>query len=295
MLNLIVSLLILPLMATDTAKQVRFTPKDLPYAYDALAPQVSEETLRFHHDKHYVGYVNKLNELIVDTPYAEQPLEDIVVSADGAIFNNAAQMWNHEFFFDELSPKAQTRPTGALLKAIDENFGSFDQLKAQMEKAAAGLFGSGWVWLAEDKSGKLAIVSEQNAGNPLRYGMKPLMCFDVWEHAYYISTTATAAPMLSQPSGTASTGRSSKSATPRNSGFRLGKDAASRFRERRFFVPGFHAAEGFRGRRIIFRRIYRIGNIIYFRRSPQKILAGKNWWKWQKVLPLFFYRTFILP
>ena len=171
MLNLIVSLLILPLMATDTAKQVRFTPKDLPYAYDALAPQ---------------GYVNKLNELIVDTPYAEQPLEDIVVSADGAIFNNAAQMWNHEFFFDELSPKAQTRPTGALLKAIDENFGSFDQLKAQMEKAAAGLFGSGWVWLAEDKSGKLAIVSEQNAGNPLRYGMKPLMCFDVWEHAYYI-------------------------------------------------------------------------------------------------------------
>ena len=186
MLNLIVSLLILPLMATDTAKQVRFTPKDLPYAYDALAPQVSEETLRFHHDKHYVGYVNKLNELIVDTPYAEQPLEDIVVSADGAIFNNAAQMWNHEFFFDELSPKAQTRPTGALLKAIDENFGSFDQLKAQMEKAAAGVFGSGWVWLAEDKSGKLAIVSEQNAGNPLRYGMKPLMCFDVWEHAYYI-------------------------------------------------------------------------------------------------------------
>lgn len=295
MLNLIVSLLILPLMATDTAKQVRFTPKDLPYAYDALAPQVSEETLRFHHDKHYVGYVNKLNELIVDTPYAEQPLEDIVVSADGAIFNNAAQMWNHEFFFDELSPKAQTRPTGALLKAIDENFGSFDQLKAQMEKAAAGLFGSGWVWLAEDKSGKLAIVSEQNAGNPLRYGMKPLMCASTFGSMLTISTTATAAPMLSQPSGTASTGRSSKSATPRNSGFRLGKDAASRFRERRFFVPGFHAAEGFRGRRIIFRRIYRIGNIIYFRRSPQKILAGKNWWKWQKVLPLFFYRTFILP
>ena len=277
MLNLIVSLLILPLMATDTAKQVRFTPKDLPYAYDALAPQVSEETLRFHHDKHYVGYVNKLNELIVDTPYAEQPLEDIVVSADGAIFNNAAQMWNHEFFFDELSPKAQTRPTGALLKSIDENFGSFDQLKAQMEKAAAGLFGSGWVWLAEDKSGKLAIVSEQNAGNPLRYGMKPLMCFDVWEHAYYIDYRNRRADAVAALWD------------------RIGKDAVSRFRERRFFVPGFHAAEGFRGRRTIFRRIYRIGNIIYFRRSPQKILAGKNWWKWQKVLPLFFYRTFILP
>lgn len=186
MFNLIVSLLILPIMATDTATQARFAPKALPYAYDALAPQVSEETLRFHHDKHYVGYVNKLNELILDTPYAQQPLEDIIVSADGAIFNNAAQAWNHEFFFDELSPKAQARPAGALLKAIDESFGSFEQLKAQMEKAAVGLFGSGWVWLVEDKSGRLAIVSEQNAGNPLRYGMKPLMCFDVWEHAYYI-------------------------------------------------------------------------------------------------------------
>ena len=186
MLNLIVSLLILPLMATDTAKQARVTPKDLPYAYDALAPQVSEETLRFHHDKHYVGYVNKLNELILDTPYAQQPLEDIVVSADGAIFNNAAQMWNHEFFFDQLSPDGEARPTGALLKAIDADFGSFEQFKAQMEKAAVGLFGSGWAWLAEDKSGKLAIVTEQNAGNPMCHGMKPLMCFDVWEHAYYI-------------------------------------------------------------------------------------------------------------
>ena len=184
--NLIVSLLILPIMATDIAAQARFTPKELPYAYDALAPQVSEETLRFHHDKHYVGYVNKLNELILDTPYAQQPLEDIVVSADGAIFNNAAQMWNHEFFFDQLSPDGEARPTGALLKAIDADFGSFEQFKAQMEKAAVGLFGSGWAWLAEDKSGKLAIVTEQNAGNPMCHGMKPLMCFDVWEHAYYI-------------------------------------------------------------------------------------------------------------
>ena len=184
--NLIVSLLILPIMATDIAAQARFTPKELPYAYDALAPQVSEETLRFHHDKHYVGYVNKLNELILDTPYARQPLEDIVVSADGAIFNNAAQMWNHEFFFDQLSPDGEARPTGALLKAIDADFGSFEQFKAQMEKAAVGLFGSGWAWLAEDKSGKLAIVTEQNAGNPMCHGMKPLMCFDVWEHAYYI-------------------------------------------------------------------------------------------------------------
>lgn len=184
--TLIVSLLILPLMATDTATQARFAPRELPYAYDALAPQVSEETLHYHHDKHYVGYVTKLNELILDTPYAAQPLEDIILSADGAVYNNAAQAWNHEFFFDQLSPKPQKEPAGALLEAINRSFGSFDELKAQMNKAAAGLFGSGWVWLAEDKSGRLAIVSEQNAGNPMRHGMKPLMCFDVWEHAYYI-------------------------------------------------------------------------------------------------------------
>ena len=287
MLNLIVSLLILPLMATDTAKQVRFTPKDLPYAYDALAPQVSEETLRFHHDKHYVGYVNKLNELIVDTPYAEQPLEDIVVSADGAIFNNAAQMWNHEFFFDELSPKAQTRPTGALLKAIDENFGSFDQLKAQMEKAAAGLFGSGWVWLAEDKSGKLAIVSEQNAGNPLRYGMKPLMCFDVWEHAYYIDyrnrrADAVAALWDRIDWKVVEERYAKESWVPLRKGRRFPVWGTAFFRLR------ISCGGGFPGAADLFRRIYRIGNIIYFRHSPQKILAGKNWWKWQKVLPLFF-------
>ena len=173
-------------MANDTMKQARFVPKDLPYAYEALAPGISEETLRFHHDKHYVGYVNKLNELIVDTPYAQQPLEDIVMSADGPIFNNAAQIWNHEFYFDQLSPKAQDKPEGALLAAINKSFGSFEGLKAQMDKAAVGLFGSGWVWLVEDKSGQLAIVSEPNAGNPLRHGLKPLMCIDVWEHAYYI-------------------------------------------------------------------------------------------------------------
>ena len=184
--NLIVSLLILPIMATDIAAQARFTPKELPYAYDALAPQVSEETLRFHHDKHYVGYVNKLNELILDTPYAQQPLEDIVVSADGAIFNNAAQMWNHEFFFDQLSPDGEARPTGALLKAIDADFGSFEQFKAQMEKAAVGLFGSGWAWLSVDKNGKLHITKEANGSNPVRAGLKPLLGFDVWEHAYYL-------------------------------------------------------------------------------------------------------------
>lgn len=173
-------------MTDQPATTTRFTPRELPYAYDALAPAISEETMRYHHDKHYTGYVNKLNELILDTPFAQMPLEDIVMQADGALFNNAAQTWNHEFFFDQLSPTAQNEPSGALMDAIREQFGAFDHFKAEFDKACTALFGSGWVWLAEDKSGRLAIVSEQNAGNPLRRGLKPLMTVDVWEHAYYI-------------------------------------------------------------------------------------------------------------
>lgn len=175
--------------ATDTpAAQTAatFTARPLPYAYDALAPQVSEETMRYHHDKHYQGYVDKLNELLAASPDAGRTLEELIVTADGPLFNNAAQVWNHEFFFEQLSPTPQTQPSGALKSAIDRDFGSVAQLKAQMNKAAAGLFGSGWVWLVEDPSGRLAIVSEQNAGNPLRRGMKPLLGLDVWEHAYYI-------------------------------------------------------------------------------------------------------------
>ena len=171
---------------TDTPTRAAFAVRDLPYGYDALAPQISEETMRYHHDKHYKGYVDKVNELLVDSPYAGQALEEIVVSADGPLYNNAAQVWNHEFFFDQLSPTPQTQPSGALKAAIDRNFGSVAQLKAQMNKAATQLFGSGWVWLVEDKAGNLAIVSEQNAGNPLRRGLKPLLGLDVWEHAYYI-------------------------------------------------------------------------------------------------------------
>lgn len=173
-------------MATDTMKQARFAAKELPYGYDALTPQISEETLHYHHDKHYTGYVNKLNELIVDTPYVDQPLEDIILSADGPIFNNAAQAWNHEFYFEQLSPEPQSEPSGALLAAINKAFDSFEGLKAAMDKASVGLFGSGWTWLVTDKAGKLSLVSEPNAGNPLRRGVTPLLCFDVWEHAYYI-------------------------------------------------------------------------------------------------------------
>ena len=135
-LNLLTSLI---MATTDTASSPRFTPQDLPYAYDALAPAISEETMHYHHDKHYAGYVDKLNELIVDTPFAGQPLEDIILSADGPVYNNAAQAWNHAFFFGQLSPKPQKEPSGELLEAINRNFGSLDELKVQIGRAAAGL------------------------------------------------------------------------------------------------------------------------------------------------------------
>lgn len=160
--------------------------KALPYAYDVLAPAISEETLRYHHDKHYAGYVAKLNELIAGTPYADKSLVEIVQTSDGSIFNNAAQAWNHEFYFDQFAAEPQSQPTGRLLDAINRSFGSFEAMKAEVAKAAASLFGSGWVWLVEDSSGKLSILSTRNAGTPIRHGMRPLLCFDVWEHAYYI-------------------------------------------------------------------------------------------------------------
>ena len=183
---LIVSFLTFLLMANDSTSGARFTVRELPYAYDALAPQLSEETLRYHHDKHYAGYVAKLNELILDTPYEGQPLEDIILAADGAVYNNAAQAWNHAFYFEQLSPDPQRMPTGALADAVVRTFGSVDALRERMNREAVGLFGSGWVWLAADRQGGLVIVSGPNAGNPLRQGLVPLLCIDVWEHAYYI-------------------------------------------------------------------------------------------------------------
>lgn len=173
-------------MANDSTSGARFTVRELPYAYDALAPQLSEETLRYHHDKHYAGYVAKLNELTLDTPYEGQPLEDIILAADGAVYNNAAQAWNHAFYFEQLSPDPQRMPTGALADAVVRTFGSVDALRERMNREAVGLFGSGWVWLAADRQGGLVIVSGPNAGNPLRQGLVPLLCIDVWEHAYYI-------------------------------------------------------------------------------------------------------------
>ncbi len=183
---MLITLITLLFMTTPSTTTTRFELQPLPYAYDALQPVISEETLRYHHDKHAAGYVAKLNELIIGTPYEVMTLEEIIRRSDGAIFNNAAQVWNHQFYFDSLSPDAQEAPTGEFAKAVDKYFGSFEGLKSALAKACASLFGSGWVWLVEDKAGRLGIMSEQNAGNPLRYDMKPLLGIDVWEHAYYI-------------------------------------------------------------------------------------------------------------
>ena len=159
----------------------------LPYDYTALAPAISEETLRYHHDKHEAAYIAKLNELIAGTPYESMTLEDIVRRSDGTLFNNAAQAWNHRFYFEALSPEPQTAPSGSFSEAVEAAFGSFDAMKEQLTKACTALFGSGWVWLVADGSGRLGVMSEQNAGTPLRYdGMTPLLAIDVWEHAYYI-------------------------------------------------------------------------------------------------------------
>lgn len=171
---------------SSSAESRKFTLAPLPYAYNALEPEISEETLRYHHDKHHAAYVAKLNALIEGTPYEKMSLEDIISKSEGAIFNNAAQMWNHNFYFDTLSPTPKSAPTGALLDAIVSQYGSVDNLKKDMNEAAVNLFGSGWVWLIKNKEGKLSIMSGKDADTPLRYGMCPLLTIDVWEHAYYI-------------------------------------------------------------------------------------------------------------
>ena len=173
-------------MTLSTVASALITIVELPYAYDALEPYISAETLHFHHDKHYATYVAKLNELIEDTCYASMPLEEIVRTSDGAIFNNAAQAWNHVFYFEQFAPRAQHTPSGALKHAIIEEFGSFEALKERMTTQATTLFGSGWTWLAADKDGRLYIISKPNAGTPLTDNLTPLLAIDVWEHAYYI-------------------------------------------------------------------------------------------------------------
>ncbi|WP_297460786.1 Fe-Mn family superoxide dismutase [Ferrovum sp.] len=158
----------------------------LPFAMDALAPHISKETLEYHYGKHHRTYVNKLNELIKGTELEGLSLSDLVKKTTGPTFNNAAQVWNHNFYWYGLNPRGSDKPTGELAAAIDKNFGSFDQFAAQFKTAAATKFGAGWTWLVKTEDGKLAIRNSNDAENPLQWNQIPLLTCDVWEHAYYI-------------------------------------------------------------------------------------------------------------
>lgn len=164
-----------------------FSLPPLPYNKSALSPHLSEETLDFHHGKHHQAYVTNLNKLVEGTPLAEKSLEEIIKTQSGGIFNNAAQIWNHTFYWHSLAPKAGGNPHGKINDAINEVFGSFEAFKEQFSKAAAGQFGSGWAWLVQDpQNGRLHIETTANAGTPLTEGHTPILTCDVWEHAYYI-------------------------------------------------------------------------------------------------------------
>lgn len=163
-----------------------FEMPPLPYAPGALEPYISTETMSFHYDKHVRNYLNNTNRLLQGNKLAGKDLETIVIQSEGELFNNAAQLWNHIFFFNSLSPDLHISPTGALAKAIEKQWGNFDNFKKNFTQASRKLFGSGWVWLVEKPDGTLDIISEQNAGNPLKAGLKPLFGSDLWEHAYYI-------------------------------------------------------------------------------------------------------------
>ena len=158
----------------------------LPYDYTALEPVISKKTLEFHHDKHHAAYVNKLNNLIQGTEFENADIVDIIMKSEGGIFNNAAQVWNHTFYFEQFGVDESSKPKGQLKDAIDATFGSFDEFKEQFSTAAATLFGSGWAWLIKKPNGSLDIVQTSNAANPITEGFVPILTCDVWEHAYYL-------------------------------------------------------------------------------------------------------------
>ncbi len=167
-----------------------FTLPPLPYPENALSPAISANTIGFHYGKHHQGYVNKLNELVAGTPLADQSLEAVVKASAGkvdqtAIFNNAAQVWNHTFYWNSLRPKGGGKPSGVLAELIAKSFGDYDKFKAEFAKAATGQFGSGWAWLVKDGD-KLIVTKTGNADTPIAHGQQPLLTIDVWEHAYYL-------------------------------------------------------------------------------------------------------------
>ncbi len=159
---------------------------ELPYEKNALEPHISAETLEYHHGKHHAAYVANLNKLVAGTEYEGKSLEEIITSADGGIFNNAAQIWNHSFYWNCLGPDSGGAPRGDLAKAIENAYGSFDAFKEQFTASAIGNFGSGWTWLVKNFDGSIEIVNTGNAGNPMTNSQVPLLTCDVWEHAYYI-------------------------------------------------------------------------------------------------------------
>ena len=165
----------------------KFQLMALPYAPEALEPVISKETIAFHHGKHLAGYVNNLNGLLPGSGFEEAALEEIVCKAEDGMLNNAGQILNHELYFGQFSGEpTKSVPTGMLAEAIARDFGAFEAFKEEFQKKGATLFGSGWVWLSADKDGRLVITQEANAANPVQKGLKPLLTFDVWEHAYYL-------------------------------------------------------------------------------------------------------------
>lgn len=167
-------------------KSMKFEFLTLPYEPGALEPVISKLTIELHHGRHLQTYVSNLNNLIAGTKFENADLETIVRESDGALFNNAGQTLNHVLYFEQFSPDGGGRPAGKLAEAIDAAWGSFENFQKEFETAGVSLFGSGWVWLAADRDGKLSITKEANAGNPLKSGLRPLLGFDVWEHAYYV-------------------------------------------------------------------------------------------------------------
>ena len=165
---------------------MKFTQPRLPYSPDALAPVISANTIDFHYGKHEKAYIDTLNTLIEGTPFSEMSLEEIICKSEGKLFNNASQAWNHIFYFFQFSPNGLKEPAGELRKQIEDQFENLETFKKKFEEAGATLFGSGWVWLAKDKDGKLSITKEPNGSNPVAHGLVPLLGFDVWEHAYYL-------------------------------------------------------------------------------------------------------------
>lgn len=159
---------------------------ELPYPKNALAPTISEETLEFHYGKHHQAYVTNLNNLIKGGEFENSSLEDIIKKSSGGIFNNAAQVWNHTFYWHSLAPNAGGEPSGKIGEAINKSFGSFATFKEKFSASAAGNFGSGWTWLIKKADGSLEIVNTSNAGCPVKEGLNPILTIDVWEHAYYV-------------------------------------------------------------------------------------------------------------